>query len=297
MNQFKRISLALAFAALETGMASSADASVVGSGSGSAYAVASTTLTSALVTTSGAAFTFGPALSTSIASAAINGSIQAVFATTDVSPANAPPGGVFRVDNVFNRFGSGPVNYANSDALISRQQFSGDPFSAARDIAEINLVTFGIASAAVGNIFGTTFTVSGTGGVINFSFLADPYLEVATMGSSTASAASIFSITITDSSGSPVFSWSPDGAPSNALGGTDFADPISLNQMLSNGIYSPGPALFGAQTTAALIPGMTYLLTFNMPDIVHASVPELDVIALLGIGLLSLLAAGRRHRS
>lgn len=304
MDHFKRVSVAIAFAGLALGSAADANASV--SASGTAYAAARLLLRNAVVTTSGATFTFGPSVTTSYDSATLNGFNQSDTGATSALPANAPGSIAPFLRSIGDFTVKGPSlagNYATSAAHIFSQQALGDPSTAASDVAEINLANPGSASAFAGNRFTTDFAVAGAGGVLSFTFEANPFLEIANLGgASTATAALVFSIKIVTASGSTVFSWSPDGVTSNATGGTDFADSEDLNRSISaNGAFSSNGdvsfTLFGARTSAGvLLPG-SYTLIVDMPDFVSAvAVPEPDGVALMGIGLVGLLSIAGMNR-
>ena len=90
-------------------------------------------------------------------------------------------------------------------------------------------------------------------------------MQTSVTGTGLTSAANMFfNISLTDSFGE-VFSWSPDGAIGNIVGGTETADAFDLNYGISgNTTYDPTLGLFSA-TTNSLSAGY-YTLNIKMEN-------------------------------
>lgn len=147
---------------------------------------------------------------------------------------------------------------------------------------------------------------------IGISFDAKAYLSAFSSAGqvfdSNSQAGLNWSISLTDViTGTPVFSWAPDGLAGGILGGTELADPFSLNTSRARnapfngescypncGVFNSG--VFSASTT--LLGGTLYSLSINQLVTADAKqVPTPGGLALMGIGLLAAGVVSRKRLS
>jgi hypothetical protein len=219
----------------------------------------------------------------------------------------------------YTLFGPLPTAYSWGDAkVVSEQSITGTPVEA-RNAAESNIPVSGFADANATNSSSTAFTASISAGsscatavcVIDFSFLADPYIQAmldAAAGGTVARGSLSVNITITPVGGLvPIFAWAPDGnLGTGIVGGTELADSENLNQTqqaLSPGVTQTYSGPYGADGylpynafTNPLAPG-NYTLGLTMTehtDVKRTTIPEPASLALFGLGLAALGLTRRR---
>ena len=116
-----------------------------------------------------------------------------------------------------------------------------------------------------------------------------------------ASADMSVSLTIDDAATGRIFEFTPDGGAGGIFGGTEYADPFTLNGGASafpgsGNTASNGPSLFGAGVT--LLPGHAYSISLNLQSAASAGtlgVPE-PASLLLALGLLTMHSVNLRRR-
>lgn len=325
-------------------LAASVAAMMAGSGSAlaDAYAVSYQNVTNLHVTSNPflPLAAFDSFSSTSESTATLNGSSVSSGGTTAVGsggPINAAavtaPGsaaGGTRTDEAYDLIGPlAPTNgsYSNADSAVVSTVLaedntgvilSGSPYTQARNIAESNVVGSDTANASAGNSSNTGFTFSVTLSAptsFTFAFDNDPFMEVILSANSDigslASANITMSVEITDNNtGALVFQWEPDGSAGGITGGTEVADPFSLNQGRSITAGGPIPNTVtvdptGDRSTTSLAPASllhweaftdllaagSYNIELEMSETTEVrsavvTVPEPATLALLGAGLL-----------
>jgi len=199
-------------------------------------------------------------------------------------------------NNSFTSHGTA-TEYGYGDALILNANVQGG-VGAASSIGEVS--AFNSAGLAVGsNTMTATFTVSGTPGSVSFGFLSSPYMStMLAAGGVSANANQLMSVSINKGL-TNVFSWRPDGILGNAFGGTESADPFTLNSSLTaNALFAPGSGSFAAATNS-LSTG-TYTLKITMANYVNATsatvVPLPAAAWLFGSGLLGMAGLARSRK-
>lgn len=195
--------------------------------------------------------------------------------------------------NSFASHGSA-TEYAYGDAqIVSRNVLAG--IGAASSIGEVS--AFNSAGLSGGsNTMVASFTVSGTPGTVNFGFLSSPYMNTTlTPGGVSANANQLMSVSIYQGL-TKVFEWKPDGTVGTVFGGTESADPFSLNSSITgNALFNPVSDSFAAATNS-LSTG-TYSLSITMANYVSATaVPVPAAVWLFGSGLLGLAGIARRKK-
>lgn len=196
-------------------------------------------------------------------------------------------------NNSFTSHGTA-TEYAYGDAMIANANVQGG-VGAASSIGEVS--AFNSAGLAVGsNTMTASFTISGTPGTVSFGFLSSPYMNtMLASGGVSANANQLMSVSIYKGL-TNVFSWQPDGVLGNAFGGTESADPFTLNSSLAaNALFAPGSGNFAAATNS-LSTG-TYSLKITMANYVNATsatvIPLPAAAWLFGSGLVPLLVFSR----
>lgn len=198
-----------------------------------------------------------------------------------------------------NSFTSHPYDteYAYGDAqIVSRQVLAG--IGAASSIGEISAFnSTGLSGGS--NTMLATFSVTGSG-TVDFSFSAAPYMNtLLTAGGTSANAHQLMYISISQGA-TKFFEWKPDGVVGNALGGTESADPFSLNSATTgNAQFNPGSGNFAAGTNT--LSSGTYNLTISMANYVDAAattavVPVPAAVWLFGSGIAAFIPFRRRRK-
>lgn len=199
-------------------------------------------------------------------------------------------------NNDFTSHGNA-TEFAYGDAKIANANVQGG-LGAASSIGEAS--AFNSAGLAVGsNTMTAGFTVSGTPGSVSFAFLSSPYMStMLASGGVSANANQLMFVSIYKGS-TNVFSWQPDGILGNAFGGTESADPFTLNSSLTaNALFNPGSGSFAAATNSLSTGNYTLKITMaNYVNATSATVVPLPAAAwLFGSGLLGLVGVVRRKK-
>ena len=217
----------------------------------------------------------------------------------------------------YTQFGQTATSYSWADAIIRTEQTvtPGSSISA-QNAAEGNIRGNGSATSQASNSStnALSFTaVLGAPGTINFSFIANPYMEFAlgaeALFGSRVNANLDFNVSIRDlSSNLVVFSWSPDGvinAVGGTVGGVELFDTQDLNGSIGttiagvSGNFSPSNAFTNFSATSNLLAAGTYDLNVNVNEsqAVQLRVPEPGSLALLGLSLAGLAFTRRRKQA
>jgi hypothetical protein len=263
---------------------------------------------------------------TSETTSELNGNVNGTSSDLDAAwncQGPSCPGGGQANNNSFTTIGEGhTLNYGMGDAVIADQNVLGGTGNAT-NIGEANSWNGNESGGSGTNILSTSFSVSGAGTQLTFSFDAAPYMAalIEEIGDN-ASATLTMNISIQQligGQGETVFEWNPDGqggGGSGIFGGTESADPFSLNRSITaTGLvpaneYDPtgyNPIALGESGLDFLAAGVTYgsfgattsllgagqyVLTVNMNEEVLVSstveVPLPAPLLLLGTGLIAL---------
>lgn len=194
-------------------------------------------------------------------------------------------------NNAFVSHGAGS-EYAYGDAQIGNTNVMGG-IGAAAGISEASIFNGGGTAASTNTMTASFFVTGAT--VVDYNFLSTPYLNALLTSGGLASAANLnMGITIYNSMGATVFNWTPNGAAGGIVGGTELADPFSLNLGIAqNATFNPGSGAFSAKSFS-LNTG-SYQMNISMTEGASvSSVPVPAAVWLLGSGLLGLVGVARR---
>jgi len=200
--------------------------------------------------------------------------------------------------------------FARGDAVLTGAGISGagpQNFVNTTTVAEVQLDSDGSGASGSNTGTGTRFSFNlTTDDIIDIQFDATPFLRAMLTDQDVMTFASVaWSISLQDSAGNTVFSWSPNGIAGGILGGTELTDPFSLNTSVStlspNDVtFNPGTGQFRAQT-GLLSSSQTYTLSINHENAANAElevaeVPEPAMVGAFGLSLMGLAAVARRRR-
>ncbi len=234
--------------------------------------------------------------------AALGGSSSASGHGTDAAAACV---GAFcaTFNNEFFGHGSASPGYAYGDTKIfdlAVLSGTGHAASIGEAATDSDLANASGTNSMIASIFFSTAHF------VSFSFIGATDLAVDVTASGVAAlASSTFSVTLQNSLGAQVFSWTPNGSVGDGIvGGIETADAYNLNRSL--GLFSTGssflpegPGLFAAGT-APLAAGF-YTLNISMGNSVFVQGPDPVVPVpaaawLFGAGLAGLASVARRRK-
>jgi len=244
---------------------------------------------------------------------------DATHPVLDVAPANgdATP---TRTNNTFTVFGpSATEDYSNSDAVIWTAELTGNGTTHTQQITESNLGTGTSATATttIDSVTGFTFAFSTTSpGTLDLTFTADQLMRALFNDPTAATANALASMNVSlrlqnDATGDFV-EWSPNGntatgctATAGAFTCTENLDPFTLNTPIgasSNGTDNILDHNGNFSVTVGILGAGNFTLTLTEKTSTTLSrtalaVPEPNLLALIGLGLVGLFATGRRKRS
>ncbi|SCX39332.1 EDSAP-1 family PEP-CTERM protein [Nitrosospira sp. Nsp1] len=214
-------------------------------------------------------------------------------------------------DNGYTPFGRIGTSYSWADGNTRSEQDDAGGRIEVVNAAEGNIHDApGSATSGAENSSNSILTMTAdlpTGGTLQFTFEANPYLEAFIHEAGSLAAANLDNnITIrNDATGAVVFSWAPDGSPGGITGGTENIDSQSLNNSINDliadgsaAIYSPGAAFtrFDAITNPLGAGAYTISLFTQESQVVDKKVPEPATLALVGLGMLGMSFFARRRK-
>jgi len=192
-------------------------------------------------------------------------------------------------------FGHGPAasEFSYGDAKINNTSvLHGN--GAASSIGE-TAVHKGFGYASGSNVMSSGFFLVDPGATIDFLFDSDPFMKTTSTGAGSSAASTFFNISLAQAN-IPVFSWSPNGQAGGITGGTENADPFSLDYGIGgNSTYDPLLGMFSASTDT--LTGGLYTLNITMENQVNAAatVPVPAAVWMFGSGLIALSVISRRR--
>ena len=216
--------------------------------------------------------------------------------------------GPFPAGNTFTQPPAGLVGSRGDSQVISTDP-NGPNGGQAAVVGQSHLTSAGSGTGQ--GLTRTNYILSiGQAATLTFSFVADPFQEVAKgPAGDFASAVLVTQVNLAlcptaacNTPGTVIFGFDPDGIANDTVGLTSETDPFSLNTVLSaqpgaDTVVNPAGATFRG-TSVALAPGIYELGVFSNATVrlEQAAVPEASTLLLLASGLVGLTAARRAYR-
>jgi hypothetical protein len=174
----------------------------------------------------------------------------------------------------------------------------------ARTDSTVSIVGVGSGSAQSTLGFTSTFTIVLTqASDLTFAFSASPFLRAFVDPLFSAQAGEGFSINIAQGD-AILFNWSPNGLSGDIAGGTELADPFTLNNgrgqtLAGETFYAPGTGVFSARTNLFQAGSYEVRLSHftNASAIAQQAVPEPGSLALLASAVVGAGVFGWRRRT